>query len=54
MNERLKLTEAVEIHSLTDDERISLLGALGLVDALLYALPDQTDHESDNTWKSIN
>ena len=53
MNERLKQTESLEIKSLTNDERISLLGALGLVDALLYELPDQTAHEEDNVWKSV-
>ena len=51
--ENLNTTQPVEVEQITDKERISLLGALGLVDALMFDLPEQTEHV-DSVWKSIN
>ena len=55
MNERFTNSDKIEqlsVSSITEDERIHLLGALGLVDAAMfdYINPD----EAPNYWKSAN
>jgi len=52
------LSEAVEITSLTNKERIGLLGAVGLMTSLGFYDASQDEYDNpehvDSVWKSVN